>query len=326
MRRREVIRLVGSAAMMPVLGPLAARAQQPTIGYLSAGSPSGAELSLAGFHEGLKETGYIQGRNVRIEYRWAEGQFDRLPALAAELARLRPDVIYAGSPPGVRAAAAATATTPIVFGMGEDPVKEGIVTNLNRPGGRITGITGFGNQLVGKRLQLLHEIAPAAATFAFLINPNNPNGEPDTADARAAAAALGRRLHVLQAGSEGELEGAFNTMARLRVGALSVNVDPAFRGWRQSIVALAAVHAIPAVYERPDFVSAGGLMAYSADSADAGRQGGIYVGRILKGEKAGDLPVLQSTKFELVINLKTAHALGLTIPPGVLAIADKVIE
>jgi len=326
MKRREFITLVGGAAAMPVLAPFTARAQQPTIGFLGLGFSNSPELSMAGFHQGLSEAGFVDGRNVRIEYRWAEGQFARLPALAGDLARLRPDVIYVGSPPGVRAAIGATTTTPIVFGMGEDPVKEGIVANLNRPGGRVTGVTGLTNQLVGKRLQLLHEITSGAATFAFLINPNNPNGEPDSADARVTAQALGRQLHVVGAAAERELATAFDAMAQLRVGALSVNADPSFRAWREPIVALAARHAIPAAYERPEFVSAGGLMAYSADQVDAARQGGIYVGRILKGEKAGDLPVLQSTKFELVINLKTAQALGLTIPPGVLAIADKVIE
>jgi len=326
MKRREFITLLGGAA---VAWPLAARAQQtamPVIGYLGLSSPEGQASFLAGFRKGLNETGYVEGRNVAIEFRWAENQFDSFPALAADLVRRRVSVIFAYSPAAARAARAETATIPIVFLMGEDPVKEGLVANLNRPSGNVTGVCDFGNQLAGKRLRLLRDTIPKVAVFALLVRPSHPNVESDTKDTQAAASALGLELRVLTANSERDFETAFAAMARLGVGALSVNLDPVFEERREQLVTLAAHHAIPAIYARREFPTAGGLMSYAADRLESSRLTGIYVGRTLKGEKPADLPVQQSTKFELVINLKTAKTLGVTIPPGVLAIADEVIE
>jgi putative ABC transport system substrate-binding protein len=264
---------------------------------------------------------------VEIEFRWAETQFDRLPSLAAELVRRRVAVIFTNSgPAGVRAAMAETAIIPIVFTMGEDPVKERLVAGLNRPGGNVTGFINFQNQLDAKKLALLNDTVPKAAVLAFLVNPTHPNAEAATRDAQAAAHALGRELRVLTADSERAIETAFAAMVQQRVGALSVSRDPLFSDQREQLAALAARHVIPAIYDRREFPAAGGLMSYGTNDAEASRQGGVYVGRILKGEKPADLPVQQATKFEFVINLKTAKALGLEIPPGVLAIADEVIE
>jgi putative ABC transport system substrate-binding protein len=273
----------------------------------------------------LGELGWIEGRNVTIEYRWAEGQYDKVPTLAADLVRRRVSVIFANGPPAVLAAKAETATIPIVFFVGEDPVKEGLVASLNRPGGNITGVTNFQNQLFGKQLGLLREILPKETALALLVNPNNPNAEPDTKDARAAAGALGLELRVLTARNEVELELAFAAMVKQKVGGLLVGVDN-FSVLPEQLVALATRHAIPAIYHLRDFPVAGGLMSYDASRVNSWRQAGIYVGRVLKGERPGDLPVQQATKFELVINLKTAKALGLEFPPGILAIADEVIE
>jgi putative tryptophan/tyrosine transport system substrate-binding protein len=263
---------------------------------------------------------------VAIEYRWVAGQYDRYPALAADLVRRRVTVIFANGPIGVRAAQAATATIPIVFTMGEDPVKEGIVASLNRPGGNVTGFSDFDNQLTGKRLSLLRHAVPKAAVFGLLVNPTNPNAESDIKDAQAAADALAWELRVLTASTERELEAAFVAMVREKVGGLLVVVDIFFIDNRDQIIGLAARHAIPAIYERREYATDGGLMSYGVERIETYRQAGIYVGRILKGEKPGDLPVQQSTRFEFVINLKTAKTLGLEIPPGVLAIADAVIE
>jgi len=324
--RREFLTLLGGAAAS---WPLAARAQQaalPTVGYLSLFSQEGGAIGVAGLRKGLGESGYVVGRNVDLEFRWAESKADALPALAADLVRRQVAVIVASTPPAARAAKVATATIPIVFVMGEDPVKEGVVASLNRPGGNVTGFSDFGNQLAGKRLGLLHDTLPKAETFAFLVNPSNPNAEPDTKVMQAAASARGLHLEVLAADTERDLETAFARMAQLRVGAVLVNVDIFFVGRREQIAALAARHALPAIYERREFPAAGGLMSYGPDRAGSSRQAGLYVGRILKGEKPADLPVQQSTKFDLVINLKTAKTLGLEIPPGVLAIADEVIE
>jgi putative tryptophan/tyrosine transport system substrate-binding protein len=235
-------------------------------------------------------------------------------------------VIFATSPPAVRAAKAATATIPIVFSIGEDPVTEGLVASFNRPGGNVTGFSFFTNQLFGKRLGLLHDIVPKAAVFALIVNPNNPNADPDARDARVAADALGRRLEVLKAATERDLEAAFTAMVQRQVGALSVGVDEFLFDRREQLIALAARHAVPAIYARREYAASGGLMSYGASQVDSWRQAGVYVGRILKGDKPGDLPVQQATKFEFVINLKTAKALSLEIPPGVLAIADAVIE
>jgi putative ABC transport system substrate-binding protein len=321
MRRREFITVVGGA----VAWPLAARAQQPAmpvVGYLSMGAPAPVDA----FRKGLAEQGYVEGRNVAIESRGAEGQYDRLPELAADLVRRRVAAMFAGGPPAIRAAKAATATIPIVFSMGEDPVAEGIVANLNRPGGNVTGTTGFANQLVTKRLGLLHDTVPKGAVLGLLVNSTNPNAAPDSKDAQAAAAVLGRELRVLTAVTDRDFETAFAAMVQQRIGALLVGTDPFFWARSEQIVALAAHKAITAIYDRRLFVTAGGLMSYGTDPSQEAREAGIYIGRILKGEKPGDLPVLQPTKFDLVINLQTARALGIELPSGLLAIADEVIE
>jgi putative ABC transport system substrate-binding protein len=278
------------------------------------------------FKRGLSETGYIEGQNITVEYRYTDNQFDRLPSLAADLVRRKPAVIYAAGPPSVRALKAQTATIPIVFTMGEDPVKEGLVASLNRPGGNITGVSYFSNQLFPKRLQLLHEMVSKSAALALLVNPDNPNAEPDSQDARIAAAALGREFLVLKASTGRGIDEAFVTLVQRRVGGLIVGVDGLFVDRSDQIFALAIRHAIPVLYDRREFPIAGGLMSYGAPFQEASRQAGIYTGRILKGEKPGDLPVVQATKFEFVINLRIAKVLDLAIPPGVLAIADEVIE
>jgi putative ABC transport system substrate-binding protein len=323
-RRRGFITFLGGAAAWP----LAARAQRalPLIGYLGINSREGQASFVAGFRKGLGETGFVEGRNVAIEYRWADGQFERMPGLISDLIRNRVTVIFASAPSAVRAAQAQTATIPIVFHMGEDPIKEGVVASLNRPGANVTGVSDFANQLAGKRLALLRDTVPKGAVYALLVRPSHPNVESDTKDAQVAAYALGLDLRVLMADDEHQIDMAFNTMAQLRIGALFVNIDPFFIDRREQIAALAARHAIPAIYPLREFATAGGLMSYGADRIESSRQTGIYVGRILKGESPADLPVMQATKFELVINLGTAKTLGLTIPPGIFAIADEVIE
>lgn len=326
MRRRECLTLIGGAA---VARPLAARAQQPAlpvIGFLHRGYPSGAAAMVAGLREGLSEAGFFESRNVAIEYRWAEGQTDRVPALAADLVRHRPAVLFASGPDVVRALKAQTAAIPIVFSMGEDPVKEGLVASLNRPGGNVTGFSTFTNQLFGKRLELLRQIVPNTALVAILVNPTNPNAGPDTAEAKAAADALGMKLQVTAASTERDLASGFDAIAQRQVGGLMVGVDAFFQERREQIVALAIRHAIPAIYERRDYAAAGGLMSYGAYFQATWRGAGLYLGRILKGESPADLPVQQSAKFEFVINLRTAKVLGLTVPPTLLDIADEVIE
>ena len=326
MRRREFITLLGRAA---ATWPLAARAQpaaMPVIGILSGGSSNSFTPPETSFRKGLAEAGFVDGKISAFEYRTAQGQFDRLPGLAVDLVGRGPAVIATVTLPAALAAKAATTAIPVVFVIGEDPVKAGLVTSLNRPDANVTGISNFMNLLGAKRLELVSEVVPKAVDLALLVNPKNPNAEADTADLRAAADALGRRLHVLTASSDAEIETAFATAVQHGVGALFVDIDPFLFGHREQLAIVAARHGVPTIYPLRDYVVAGGLMSYGASFANAWRQAGAYAGRILKGAKPADLPVLQPTKFELVINLKTAKTLGLDIPPKVLALADEVIE
>jgi putative ABC transport system substrate-binding protein len=326
LRRREFIRLLTGVAAWPLLAH-AQQAPVPLVGFFSVGSSDGFAPEVVGLRQGLSETGYVEGRNVAIEYRWADGQFDRLPALAADLISRRVAVIFAHGPPAVLATKTQTTRIPIVFSIGEDPVKEGLVASLNRPEGNVTGFSNFQNLLGPKKLALLRDTVPKAEVLALLVNPTNPNAEPDTKDVQTAtAASLWRELRVFPASTERDVEAAFAAMVQFRVGALLVNVDPFFISRSAQIVALAAHYAIPALYDRREFPVTGGLMSYGASEVEAFRQCGIYLGRILKGATPGDLPVQQAAKFEFVINLKTARALCLDIAPGVLAIADEVID
>src|SRR6516165_3701589 len=318
-KRRAFITLLGGAA---TVWPLAARAQQPAmpvIGLMLAGSVRTRSQQIAAFHVGLKESGYVEGQNVAVELRSAEGgQFDRFPALAADLLRQQVAVLVAVSNDAALAAKGATATIPIVFGMGGDPVALGLVRSLNRPGGNVTGIYFFTQGLEAKRLGLLHEMVPTATTMAVLINPNYSPAENQLRDVQEAAPRLGVQLLALRANAESDFDAVFASLIRQRAGALLVCASPFFFSWRQRLLVLAARHAVPAIYEWREFAAAGGLMSYGTNLNDAYRQLGVYAGRILKGEKPADLPVVQSTRFEFVINLSTAKALGLTIPPGVL--------
>jgi putative tryptophan/tyrosine transport system substrate-binding protein len=331
MRRRDfIVGLGGTAALSLACWSPRASAQQrtPVVGMLSFGTPESTRQAVhsPAFTQALKEGGFVEGQNVAFEFRYASGQFNRLPTLAADLVGQRVDLIYTpGLPPAI-AAKAATATIPIVFNMGEDPVKEGIVASLNRPGGNATGFTGFGNQLIAKRLELLHQAVPKAAVIGFLVNPNNPNGDPDTKDARTAALAHGLSLRVLDAASERDFERVFATITQERIGALLVGVEPFFWDRRQELVALATRNSVPVVYDLNIFPAVGGLMTYGTSPSEGDRQVGLYLGRILKGTRPADLPVVQATKFEFVINLKTAKSLGLTIPETLLATADEVIQ
>jgi putative tryptophan/tyrosine transport system substrate-binding protein len=309
--------------------PLAARAQQvalPVMGYLNSRSLDSDTPFLAAFHHGLNETGYVEGQNVAIEYRWAEGQYDRLPALAADLVRRQVAVMAATSTPAALAAKAATSTIPIVFTAAADPVAAGLVISLNRPGGNATGVSLYLSALGAKRLELLHELVPNAAVIGVLVNPTYPDAESQSNDVKEAAHMFGQQAHVVNASSEGELNAAFATLVQLKAGILLVTTDAFFLSRRDQLVALAARHSIPALYWAREFVLAGGLMSYASDIGDGYRQAGVYAGRVLKGAKPGDLPVVQPTKFELVINLATAKALRLTVPDKLLALADEVIE
>jgi putative ABC transport system substrate-binding protein len=324
--RRTLVGLFGGAASWP----LAARAQQPAmpvIGFLGSGTWKAYAAYVTAFGEGLAQIGYVEGRNVAIEYRWAEGQYDQMPALVADFLRRKTAVIaVTGSTAAVQAAKAATQTIPIVFAMGADPVKFGLVASMNRPGSNVTGVSFLANLLVAKQVEVLHELIPVATILGFLVNPNNPNAEQDTNNARMAADTLSCKLVVVRAHKDDEVESAFAIFTQERTNALLVSPDPLFSSLRDHLVALAIRHALPTMYNAREYVSAGGLLSYGPDQADAYRQAGLYAGRILKGEKPGDLPVIQPTRFELVINLKTAKALGLEIPPTVLARADEVIE
>jgi putative tryptophan/tyrosine transport system substrate-binding protein len=326
MQRREFITLLGGSAAWP----LAARAQQPaklaTIGFLDASSADEYGPFLAAFRRGLNEAGFVEGSNVVIEYRWANGRYERLAALAAELVQMPVAVLVATGITAAGAAKAATSSIPIVFNTGGDPVRFGLVASLNKPGGNITGVASLGKVLVAKRFELLRELVPNADAFAFLVNPNNAVAELDTSDARAAAATLGRTLLVLKAATADDIDAAFTMIAQQKAGGLVHQVDPFLQSRRDQIVALAMRSALPAVYERRDFVAAGGLMSYGTSLSDALRMVGEYTSRILKGEKPADLPVQQPVKFELVINLKTAKTLGLTVPLIVQMTADEVIE
>src|SRR5262245_1462612 len=327
LRRREFIALLGAAASWP----LAARAQQtamPVIGFLHGTSLETNVDRLRGFHRGLKDTGYVEGENVTIVYRWAENQIDRLPELAADLVRRQVAVITAvGGPVSVLAAKEATTTIPIVFNINEDPVKLGFVASLSRPGGNLTGINFLSGELVAKRLELLHQLVPAATRLAVLVNPaHNPNTESTLRSVEPAARALGLQIQVLNVSTIREIDAAFATFIRERPDALFVAGDPFLSSRRVQLVNLASRHAIPTTYSTRDYAEAGGLMSYGTNLTDNYRQVGVYVGRILKGAKPADLPVEQASKFELVINASTARMLGLTVPDKLLALADEVIE
>jgi putative ABC transport system substrate-binding protein len=326
MRRREFVSLLGAgAAGWPIL----ARAQQadgmPLVGFLNAGSSSGLLEFVAAFRHGLKEGGFVEGQNVAIEYRWADGRNDQLPALAAELVYRQVAVIVSNFP-GVLPAKAATSTIPIIFLTPGDPVAQGFVSSLNRPGGNVTGVSFFNATLGSKRLELLHQMVPKAATIAFLVNPSIPTREVDLQATQAAAQAFALKLRVLEAGNEKEIDAAFAALAQEKPDALIVNPDPYMTSRREQIVALLTRLSMPSIHSPRDWVLSGALMSYATNVVDSYRQAGVYAARILKGEKPGDLPVMQPTRFELVINLKTAKVLGLAIPDRLLALADEVIE
>ena len=325
MKRREFIALLGGAAAA-ASGSARAQASIPAIGFLRSSSLADFARILPPFRRGLETTGYVENQNVLIEHRWADGNYERLPALANELVRREVVLIVALSDPAALAAKAATSTIPIVFSTGSDPVELGLVPSFSRPGGNLTGLSQLNNALGLKRLELIRELVPNATSIAFLINPNNPNALANTKDIQAASDTLGTKLHVLQANNAEAFGTAFETAVRLRAQAILIASDPFFLDRRNSLVALAARHAVPTFYTIRAYAAAGGLASYAASQTELYTQIGIYAGRVLKGEKPADLPVLQPTKFELVINLKTAKALGLTVPDKLLVAADEVIE
>jgi putative ABC transport system substrate-binding protein len=325
MRRRNFIALLGGAA---ATWPLAARAQQPAMpvaGFLNGASADGYAISAYAFRRGLKDAGFVEGQNVAIEYRWAEGQYNSLPALAADLVHRRVDVIAANSA-AMLPAMAATTTIPIVFTTSLDPVQLGVVASLSRPGGNVTGVTSLNVEVGPKRLELLHELAPAVNVIGLLVNPNNPNAQTLSRDLQAVAGKLGLQLHVLYASTERDLDRLFAELVQRRAGALVIGTDAFFTSHSEQLAALALRHAVPAVYQQPEFTAAGGLMSYGSSLTESFKTVGVLAGRILKGEKPADLPVQQITKVELIINLKTAKALGLTVSLPLLGRADQVIE
>jgi putative tryptophan/tyrosine transport system substrate-binding protein len=326
MKRRAFISLLGGAAAWP----LAARAQQPAmpvIGFLDSKSPDDSAHMVAAFRRGLNESTFIEGQNVTIEFRWAQNQYDQLPVLAADLVRRRVDVIAATGGPAALAAKAASATIPIVFRVAADPIAAGLVASLSRPGGNVTGVTSLNLEVGPKRLEFLHELVPTATIMAALVNPTNPsNAEILSRDLQATARLLGLQLHLLHASSDADIDAVFATLTELRAGGLVIGTDALFTSRDEKLAALALRYRIPTIYQWREFVAAGGLMSYGGSFADSYRLAGVYTGRILKGEKPADLPVQQATKLELFINLKTAKALGITVPPTLLALADEVIE
>ena len=325
MNRRDLLILCGAA----ITWPHAARAQQkamPVVGYLNSGSPGPSAPNVAAFHHGLSETGYVEGQNVAIEYRFAEGHYDRLPALAADLVRRKVDVIATSAIPAARAAKNATATIPIVFTSVNDPVGDGLVASVARPGGNLTGFSALTVQLTPKQPELLSELVPQARMIALLVNPSNSNAEPIIRDVHKAAGTKGMQLLILKAATESEIDAAFASLVQLQAGALFVPGDPFFFSRRDQFLALASRLTVPAIYAFREFATAGGLISFGPSATGMFQQAGIYTGRILKGEKPAELPVQQPTKFELVINLKTAKALGLSVPQALLARADEVIE
>ena len=324
MRRREAIVLLGWAAAWP----LSARAQpnMPVVGYLHIGKPDTNAFLQAAFRQGLSEMGFIEGQNFSGEYRWADGHFDRLPSLAADLVHRQVAVLAGLSTPAALAAKGTGSTIPIVFETAGDPIRLGLVASLNRPGGNITGVTQLSSELISKRLGLLHDLIPAAKLIGLFVDQDDPRAEAQTEDMQEAARGLGLQIHVMKASTESDIERAFGTLSQVGAGGLLVGTGEFFRRRAEQIVRLAARQNLPTIYQYREFSKEGGLISYGTSLTDSYRQAGVYTGRILKGEKPGDLPVLQATKFELVINLKTAKSLSLAIPPGVLAIADEVIE